>query len=115
MPGPVVHWEIGGRDMAALAEFYRAAFDWTMTPAGPEYTLVESNGQGVGGGIMQCREGMPPYVTVYFGVPDLEAKLRDVERLGGKTVVPPTQVRPGMSFALFSDPEGNVVGILHEG
>ena len=46
---------------------------------------------------------MPAYVTIYVAVEDL----------GGTSLVPPTPI-PGVgSFALFQDPEGNTIGILH--
>jgi predicted enzyme related to lactoylglutathione lyase len=114
MPSPIVHWEIGGRNSAVLCEFYGKAFGWKITPAGPDYSLADPETGGLVGGIMQCREGGLPYVTVYVGVDDLDTKLRDVEVLGGKVVVPPTAISPMMSFAMFADPEGNVVGLLRQ-
>lgn len=65
MSHPVVHWEIGGRDAGALREFYAKAFGWTMTDAGPNYTLIQPTPDGLGGGIMQVRERAPAYLTVY--------------------------------------------------
>jgi hypothetical protein len=34
--------------------------------------------------------------------------------LGGKTIQPPTSVPGGVTFALFADPEGHVVGLVKE-
>ena len=42
MPQPVVLWEIGGRDLAAMREFCAKAFGWAITDAGPNYALVEA-------------------------------------------------------------------------
>jgi hypothetical protein len=112
MANPVVHWEIGGRDTAALREFYGKAFGWMMTDAGPDYTLVAPADGGLGGGIMRAREGVPPYVTIYVQVDDLDAALGEIGTLGGRTLVPPTTIDDDASFALFADPEGNVVGLL---
>ena len=51
------------------------------------------------------------YVTVYVAVEDLAASLEKAESLGGKTIIPPTEV-PGMGqFAWFSDPDGNTIGL----
>jgi hypothetical protein len=108
----VVHWEIGGRDAAALREFYQQAFGWTMADAGANYTLVSSAGGGLGGGIMQSPEGTAPYLTIYVQVDDLEPALARIRGLGGKTLVPPTTIDESASFALFADPEGHVVGLL---
>ena len=111
MAHPVVHWEIGGRDAAALREFYQQAFGWKMTEAGPNYTLVAPADGGLGGGIMRSPEGTPPYVTIYVQVDDLDAALARIHGLGGQTVVAPTAIDGSASFALFSDPQGHLVGL----
>jgi hypothetical protein len=111
MTRPVVHWEIGGRDAAKLRQFYAELFGWQIT-GDPDYGLVSPAGGGIGGGIMQTRGDMPPYVTIYVGVDDLDETLVRITKLGGSTLVSPTPV-PGVgSFALFADPEGNPVGLL---
>lgn len=112
MPNPVVHWEIGSPDAAATQEFYAKAFGWTMAEAGPGYTLVTPIGEGIGGGIMQNRPGMPPYATIYIQVDDLEAKLAEIAELNGRTIVPPTQISPVATFAMFADPSGTIIGLL---
>jgi predicted enzyme related to lactoylglutathione lyase len=46
-------------------------------------------------------------------VDDLDATLAKVKDLGGVPLLPPTSI-PGVgAFALFQDPEGNTIGILH--
>ena len=45
-------------------------------------------------------------------VKDLRATLDKAESLGGKTMMPIMEI-PGMvTFAHFSDPDGNVIGIV---
>lgn len=112
MPHPVVHWEIAGRDMPALREFYAKAFGWNIVDAGPTYSLVEAADGGLGGGIMQTPGQAPPYVAVYVAVDDLHASLDEIKNLGGTALVPPTAIDESMSFAMFRDPEGNVIGLL---
>lgn len=112
MGNPVVHWEIGGHDLDALRTFYAEAFGWTMSDAGPGYCLVQAEGGGLPGGLMQMPPERAPYVTLYVQVDDLEKALRDVTGLGGQTLVAPTAINETASFALFRDPEGNVVGLL---
>jgi predicted enzyme related to lactoylglutathione lyase len=51
-------------------------------------------------------------VTVYVRVPDLQASLDRAEQLGGKTVMPPMHVMEGVDIALFTDPDGHVMGLL---
>jgi predicted enzyme related to lactoylglutathione lyase len=42
----------------------------------------------------------------------LQATLDRVERLGGKTVLQPTEVPGGPKLAMFADPAGNITGLL---
>jgi len=112
MSNSVVHWEIGGRDLDTLAAFYRGLFGWEAAGFDADYRLVEAH-EGIGGGLMRCRDDMPNYVTIYVAVDDLDASLARAAELGGTQVVPPTEI-PGVgSFALFQDPEGNTIGLLH--
>ena len=114
MTHPVVHWEIGGRDAERLRAFYVDLFGWKIDAQSPEYGLVET-GDGVGGGIMRTPDGMPPYVTIYVQVLDLDAALRRVAELGGRQVKGPTPIANVGAFALFQDPEGNLIGLLTPG
>ena len=112
MPRPVVHWEIGGKDLPRLREFYHEAFGWTIDDADASYALVQPVDGGLGGGLMRAPEGTSPYVTIYVQVDDLEEALDAVGALGGTIVVPPSPIDDSTSFAMFADPEGNVVGLL---
>lgn len=115
MGQPVVHWEIGGRDSRKLRDFYSQVFGWKITVHEDMggYGLVETGGQGgINGGIYAAGENMPPMVTFYIQVDDLQAYLDRAERLGAKTVVPPTPIPNVGAFALFKDPEGNVLGLF---
>ncbi|MXZ45662.1 MAG: VOC family protein [Chloroflexi bacterium] len=112
MPNPVVHFEIGGADGSALQQFYAQAFDWEVNADNPmQYGLVEPQTEtSIGGGITAADQ---PGVFVYIEVDDLQAYLDRIESLGGRTVQEITTI-PGMvTMALFADPEGNVVGIVH--
>ena len=111
MGNPIVHFEINGADGPKLREFYGSLFDWKLNDH-PEmhYTIVETGEGNIGGGI--GTSGQANYVTVYVQVPDLQATLTQAEQLGGKTVMPPMHVMDGVDIALFTDPEGHVIGII---
>lgn len=114
MGNPVVHFEIWGGNAAALQKFYRDAFGWkTQVHEASGYTMVdtESDGAGIGGGIMTPPSG-DTGVTIYIDVDDLQAALDKAEKHGAKTIVPPMDVPEGPSIAMFSDPEGNMVGLV---
>jgi predicted enzyme related to lactoylglutathione lyase len=111
---PVVHWEIGGRDGTKLHGFNSTLYDWKIQVE-PQfhYGMVDTGGQGgINGGISTLPAEVPPYVTFYVQVDDLDAYLAKAEGLGGKTVLSPMPI-PGIgSIAMFTDPEGHVVGLF---
>jgi uncharacterized protein len=108
---PIAHFEIMGKDAIRLQAFYASVFDWKLSPPMPEmgnYSLFDSEGQGIGGGI---GEG-DPRVTVYIQVGDLQAYVERVTQAGGRMLMPPTPVTDTVTIALFADPEGNTIGLL---
>lgn len=116
MSKPVVHWEITGKDGKRLQKFYAELFDWKVDANNPmEYGMVNTGGKGINGGIAAAQQGSPGGVTVYVEVDNLEEYLRTAERLGGKTVMPPATVPGGPTIAIFSDPEGNRIGLTKAG
>jgi uncharacterized protein len=111
MANKVVHFEVCGSDGKRLQDFYASLFDWKVDASNPmQYGLVDEAQSGIGGGI--CKAQGKPIVTFYVAVPDLAAALARAERLGGKTVMSPMQVPNGPEIAQFSDPDGNVIGLL---
>ncbi len=116
MGQPVVHFEVGAKDAEKLKSFYATVFDWKIDSDNPmNYGAIETGGEGgINGGIADTRGQMPSYVTFYVHVDDLQAYLDKAGSLGGETVVPPTPIPDVGSFALFKDPEGNVIGLFSE-
>lgn len=113
MSVPVVHFEILGKDGKKLQEFYHTLFGWRINADNPmNYGIVEKVGEGIGGGIGTPQEGMAGYVTVYAEVDDISTYLKKVEELGGKVVVPETEIPNMVTFALFQDIEGNMMGLV---
>ena len=114
MGAKVVHFEVVGKDAAKLQKFYGEIFDWQINADNPmNYGLVSTQGDGnIGGGIGPAQEGMPGHVTFYIEVDDPDAYLKTIASKGGKTVVPTTVIPDMVTFALFADPEGNVVGLV---
>jgi predicted enzyme related to lactoylglutathione lyase len=111
MSHAVVHFEVAGRDLAKLQSFYSDLFGW-KTQSIPEmnYAMVEKEGEGIGGGIGQTPDGGPGHVTFYVSVEDPQAALDRAEELGGRTIMPVTEL-PQVTIALFADPEGHVIGL----
>jgi predicted enzyme related to lactoylglutathione lyase len=111
MGKPVVHFEVSGRDSAALQKFYGELFEWTIDADNPmNYGLVQKEDAGIGGGIGSSPDGQR-HLTFYVQVDDINAALEQAEAMGGKTVMPRTEMDM-VTFALVADPEGNVVGLV---
>src|SRR5438105_2833837 len=114
MPNPVVHWEIASKNAKQQQEFYAKLFDWKINADNPmNYGVVETGGSGgINGGIFAPNDPGPTWVTFYVLVDDLQAYLDKAESLGAKTVVPPMPIPGHGSCALFTDPEGNCIGLF---
>ena len=111
----VAHWEIGAKDGKKVRDFYSNLFDWEIdTNNSMNYGMVASAGEGgINGGIAQRDDS---HITFYVDVDDLQAYLDKAESLlGGKTIMPPTTIPDVFSFAIFSDPEGNFIGLVKGG
>jgi predicted enzyme related to lactoylglutathione lyase len=108
----VVHIEFSAQDLEAAGRFYSDLFGWKVEQM-PEmnYAMYET-GSEIGGGFNPVSESNPAgSVVVYIGTDDIDASLAKAESLGGKTVVPKSEI-PGMGwFGIFSDPSGNMVGL----
>ena len=111
MGQPVVHFEIGCRDIPRTQEFYSKLFDWQIPPAGPAATIQTGGAGGIQGHITALGHEPHNYVTVYIEVNDIPAYLAKAEALGGKKIVGPIDIPTG-SFAWMSDPDGSVIGLF---
>lgn len=114
MGQPIVHFEIMGRDAVALHKFYADLFDWKVGEATPDmgfYGLVDGESSGLAGGIGQDQEGSAR-VTIYVQVPDLQATLDRAVAMGGKVMMPPTEIPGIVTMAMFGDPAGNAIGLI---
>jgi uncharacterized protein len=107
----VVHFEISGPDSGMLADFYTALFDW-RTQSMPGYTVIDTAaGSGINGGI-RPRADDEHGVTFYIETDDMQAALDKINLLGGKTETPITELAGVVTYAVFSDPDGLLVGLV---
>lgn len=104
---PVVHFEIGCRDLAKTRLFYGNLFEWDIAQTG----VINSGGKGVEGHITSLGHEPQNYVTVYVQVEDIKASVEKAVALGGKVLVPVLPMPTG-KFAWIADPEGNMIGLL---
>lgn len=114
MGAAVVHWEINSRDAGRAQEFYANLFGWGVNAENPmRYGMVDTGlKMGINGGIGQTQEGMPSNVTFYVQVENIQEYLDKAVQMGGRVVMPVTEVMDMVTLAMFADPEGNVIGML---
>lgn len=123
MANPVVHFEIIGKDPEKLRNYFGELFGWSFDNSSPvaeavsepsNYGFVDrvttSDGTGIPGGV-GGGAGYPAHVVFYVGVPDVEAALREAERLGGQRQLGPERAPTGLVIGHFTDPEGNLIGV----
>jgi predicted enzyme related to lactoylglutathione lyase len=122
MGQPVLHFEIIGKDGENLQRYYSELFGWEIDASNPmKYGVVDreknlsAEGVGMGGGVAGSpMEDYSGHVTVYVGVPDVEAALVKAKELGGARVMGPDKVMEGVEIGLFTDPEGHTIGVIKD-
>jgi predicted enzyme related to lactoylglutathione lyase len=109
--------ELCTRDVAGSKKFYAKVFGWNyeaMSMGEFDYEVLKV-GERSNGGIMpmvgEMWEGIPPHWMVYFAVADTDAIAKKCEALGGKIMVPPTDMQVGR-FSVLADQQGAVFSVL---
>ena len=112
--------EFATRDVAAAKKFYTAAFGWTFTDYGPDYTsFVDGR---IAGGFFTSPDTPahstssgqaktnPMVVLFASNLEDAEAR---VKKAGGKIVKPPFEFPGGRRFE-FTDPNGLMLAVASD-
>ena len=115
MAHPVMWFEILGANGGELRKFYEKLFGWTyQVLEGPDYGVVATgDSRGIPGGVGKASPGAgwKGWVTFYTETADVTASLAKAASLGGKIVMPRTEL-PGAIVGIFEDPEGHVLGLV---
>jgi predicted enzyme related to lactoylglutathione lyase len=118
-PGTFGWPELNSRGIEKAVTFYGTAFGWAtkLAFAGegqPRYTEFWLGDERIAGG-MEMSPMVPPqvpsYWMAYFTVDDVDASFRKAIGAGAHEMVAPVDF-PGGRFAILSDPQGAVFGIL---
>lgn len=114
MAAKVIHVEVTGKDGPALQRFYSQVFGWELDTSNPGgYGMARGVADGdFTAGFGATQDGSAGQATFYVHADDPQGALRKVEALGGRVIMPLTEVSPGTTIALFTDPEGHVVGLM---
>lgn len=111
----ITHFEIPTDNPEKSMEFYKNIFGWSFHKFGEhDYWFVvtgDDKKPGINGGIMKKMDPKQPVVNS-INVPDIDAAISNIEKHGGKIVVPKRAI-PGVGWlAYFLDPDNNIHGIM---
>jgi uncharacterized protein len=111
MAHPVIHAEIRSGDPDATRAFFSELFGWTYTDgAFPGYSFADTGVEGAIPTAIGPLQGGADTVLFFVGVENVQATLANVEQLGGKTIQPAQEV-PGVTFGVFADAQGHILGV----
>ena len=100
-------------DLAKAKPVYAALLGVAPSADADYYVGFDAAGQHIG----LVPNGGPQSMTspvAYWHVPDIEAKLAEVTAAGGTVKDPVRDVGGGRLVATFTDPDGNVLGLLQD-
>jgi predicted enzyme related to lactoylglutathione lyase len=98
-------------DLEKAKPVYTALLGMEPTADAPYYVGYEAEGQQIG--LVPGGGGMTSPVA-YWHVADIEAKLAEVTAAGAALKESPRDVGGGRLVATFTDPDGNVLGLIQD-
>jgi uncharacterized protein len=113
MANPVTWFEINGPNPDTTAAFYAELFGWhaEKVPGGAEYILIDTHAGGGMNGGLGATEGQAAHAVFYVENPDITSLLDTAVSMGATSVVPVTETDM-VTFAQFTDPFGNLIGLV---
>ena len=115
--GTFCWYELATTNLEAAKKFYTELFGWKLKEsqaAGMVYNEIVAAGQEVGGMYQMGPETGhgPSHWMAYVAVEDVDAKAKQVEELGGKVSVPPTDIPNVGRFCVINDPSGAAISLI---
>lgn len=109
----VSHVEIPSRNVDESGKFYRALFDWKITPIPEANYTVWDSGEGSRGGFTPLdKDVQAGDVLIYIDSEDIETDLKKARSLGAQVLQEKTEI-PGRGwYGVFKDPTGNKIGLF---
>lgn len=113
--GDITHIDIPVDDMDRATAFYSDVLGWQIAEmAGFDgYPMWQAPNEVSGGGFVS-RDGSIPTMRSYVEVDSIDDVLAKVADAGGSVVLEKTPITETSWFAVFSDTEGNQLG-MYEG
>ena len=98
-------------DVAKSKPVYTALLGMEPTSDAPYYVGYEAEGQQIG---LVPGGGGQTSPVAYWHVADIAARLADVTAAGATVQASPRDVGGGRLVATFTDPDGNVLGLIQD-
>ncbi|MDQ1711802.1 MAG: uncharacterized protein QOE45_1252 [Frankiaceae bacterium] len=118
VPGSYCWTELSTRDAEAAKKFYNDVFGWNAHAGsidGNPYTEFKVGEKSVAG-MMPMGDDMPAEVPAhwmpYFEVADTDRTVTEATALGGGVTVPAMDIPTVGRFAILSDPQGAMFGVI---
>src|SRR5262245_39090924 len=115
MHGQFVWYELTTPDVDGAKRFYPPITGWGTQQYDRDYTMWTSGGTPVGGifklGPEQRQQGVPPNWMPYIEANNVDDTARLASSLGGKVIVPPSDIPNTGRFAVLQDPQGATFGV----
>jgi uncharacterized protein len=105
--------ELATTDLERAKAFFGDLLGWEYETAEGGYTSIKNSGT-LNGGMREQSErerGIPPYWLPYFTVENADEAASRAERLGGRRLLPATEVHAGR-FAVVADPRGAAFAVF---
>ncbi len=100
-------------DLERAKAVYAALLGVPPSADAPYYVGFDAEGQHIGL-VPSGGQGTMTSPVAYWHVPDIEAKLAEVIAAGATLKEPAHEVGGGRLVASFTDPDGNVLGLIQD-
>jgi uncharacterized protein len=112
--GSFIWYELITPDPEGAKAFYDAVLGWTIGESVPEfngYRMIGRSDGGSAGGVLPLTDemqqhGARPTWLGYVSVDDVDQAVASIERAGGKTLMPPSDIATVGRIAMVADPQG---------
>lgn len=108
-------FELGTSDLEGAAKFYAAVLGWDVdknSMAGMEYWLAKSGQDMVAGIMINPHQNVPPNWLIYLAVDNCDQAVQAINAAGGRTHNEAENIPGTGRYAVMSDPQGAVFGII---
>ena len=115
----VFSWvDVTSSDIERSRKFYADMFGWQIDPGAEEfhgYSMAIMNDRMVAGVSPTMAPEAPTVWSTYVDVASVDDTLAKVTAAGGTVIAPPIDVGESGRMAVFSDPDGAVIGLWQAG